>query len=63
MRTRPFLTAVSVTEKTGLTMPTVNAALAQLQSLGIVKEITGRKRGRVFAYGAYLDILSEGAAG
>lgn len=41
-------------------MPTVNVALAQLQSLGIVREITGRKRGRVFAYSAYLDILSEG---
>jgi hypothetical protein len=30
-------------------------------TLGIVKEITGRKCGRVFAYSAYLDILSEGA--
>lgn len=61
MRTSPFLTAVAVVEKTTLTMPTVNAALVQLQSLGIVREITGRKRGRVFAYSAYLDILSEGA--
>jgi Fic family protein len=61
MRTRPFLTAVAVTEETTLTMPTVNAALAQLQSLGVIREITGRKRGRVFAYSAYLDILSEGA--
>lgn len=61
MRTHPFLTAVAVTEKTTMTMPTVNAALAQLQSLGIVREITGRRRGRVFAYSAYLDILSEGA--
>jgi hypothetical protein len=41
-------------------LPTVHAALAQLQTLGIVKEITGRKRGRVFVYSAYLDILSEG---
>ena len=61
MRTRPFLTATAAAEQSGLTMPTVNAALAQLQSLGLVEEITGRKRGRVFAYRAYLDILSEGA--
>ena len=60
MRTRPFLTAAAAVEQSGLTMPTVNAALAQLQSLGLVEEITGRKRGRVFAYSAYLDILSEG---
>ena len=61
MRTRPFLTATAAVEQSGLTMPTVNAALAQLQSLGLVEEVTGRKRGRVFAYRAYLDILSEGA--
>ena len=60
LRTRPFLTAAAAVEQSGLTMPTVNAALAQLQSLGLVEEITGRKRGRVFAYSAYLDILSEG---
>lgn len=61
MRTRPFLTATAAVDQSGLTMPTVNAALAQLQSLGLVEEVTGRKRGRVFAYRAYLDILSEGA--
>jgi len=61
MRTRPFLTATAAVQQTGLTMPTVNAALAQLQALGIVEEVTGRRRGRVFAYRAYLDILSEGA--
>ena len=62
-RTRPFLTAAVAAEQTALTMPTVNAALGQLQSLGLVNEITGRKRGRVFAYSAYLDILSDGAGG
>ncbi len=60
MRTRPFLTANLAAEQSGLTMPTVNAALAQLQSLGLIEEITGRKRGRVFAYRGYIDILSEG---
>ncbi|MCV0427044.1 MAG: Fic family protein [Roseibium sp.] len=61
MRTHPFLTATKAAEQCGLTMPTVNAALRQLQRLGLVEEITGRKRDRVFAYQAYLDILSEGA--
>jgi Fic family protein len=61
MRTTPFLTAIAAAARSGLTMPTVNSALAQLQALGIAHEITGRKRNRVFAYRAYLDILGEGA--
>jgi hypothetical protein len=38
----------------------VNAALADLERLGIVEEVTGRRRGRVFGYRRYLAILSEG---
>ena len=56
----PFLTANRLVEQTRLSAPTVNAALADLERLGIVKEITGRKRGRVFSYRRYLAILSEG---
>lgn len=37
-----------------------DAALADLQRLGVVTEVTGRRRGRVFSYGRYLAILSEG---
>lgn len=44
----------------GLSAPTVNTALADLENLGIVDEVTGRKRGRVFSYRKYLAILSEG---
>jgi hypothetical protein len=47
---------------TGLTPPTVNAALADFRRFGIADEVTGRQRGRVYGYRAYLDILHEGAA-
>jgi Fic family protein len=60
LQQNPFLTANLLVERTGLTAPTINAALADLESLGIVKEMTGRRRGRVFGYSAYLAILSEG---
>jgi len=60
LQQHPFLTAGQLVEQTGLTMPTVNAALADLERLGIVEEVTGRKRGRVFGYRRYLLILSEG---
>jgi Fic family protein len=56
----PLLTANRLTARTGLTAPTVNAALADLERLGVVDEMTGRRRGRVFRYSGYLAILSEG---
>ena len=56
----PFLTANQLVQRTGLSAPTVNAALADLERSGVVVEVTGRKRGRVFSYRRYLAILSEG---
>ena len=56
----PLATAKRLIQQTGLTAPTVNLALVDLQKLGIVAEMTGRRRGRVFGYGAYLTILNEG---
>lgn len=60
LQTSPFLTAQKAVEKTGLTKPTINACFEQLQKLGILEEITQKKRGRVYAYKAYLAILNEG---
>jgi len=56
----PYVTANLLVERTGLSAPTINAALADLQRLGVVEEVTGRRRGRVFGYRRYLAILSEG---
>jgi Fic family protein len=60
LQQNPFVTATLLVERTGLTAPTINAALADLQRLGVVEEVTGRRRGRVFGYRQYLAILSEG---
>ena len=60
LQQNPFLSANLLVERTGLTAPTINAALADLERLGIVDEVTGRRRGRVFGYTEYLAILSEG---
>jgi Fic family protein len=62
LQRNPFTTSGWLAEHTGLTAPTVNAALADLQRLSVVEEVTGRRRGRVFGYRAYLDILNEGTA-
>jgi Fic family protein len=60
MQTSPFITAPKARERTGLTMPTINSAINDLQRLGVVQEVTGRKRGRVYSYRAFMEILSEG---
>ena len=44
----------------GSRFPTASAAIKALQEIGIVREMSGRERGRVFAYDAYLALLSEG---
>lgn len=44
-----------------LSEPTLRAAISTLGDLEILNELTGQRRHRVFAYQAYLDILSEGA--
>ncbi|PKO34979.1 MAG: cell filamentation protein Fic [Betaproteobacteria bacterium HGW-Betaproteobacteria-7] len=60
MQTHPFLNAAQAQRKTGLSAPTVNKAFEALEGLGVVREVTGKQRGRVFAYGAFLDILDAG---
>ena len=60
LQQNPYVTANQLVERTGLTAPTVNAALADLGRLSVVEEVTGRRRGRVFGYRRYLAILSEG---
>jgi len=57
---RPINTIGRLAGETNLSLPTVTNAIAALTDLGLVREITGRKRGRVFSYGPYLDVLQQG---
>ena len=61
MQKTPFLTASKARILTGLTAPTINAALGELQRLGIVTEVTGRSRGRVYCYQRYVYLLNNEA--
>jgi len=56
----PIATSGSLVAKTGFTPATVNKALGHLERLGIVKELTGRKRNRLFSYASYIEIMSHG---
>jgi Fic family protein len=57
----PILSIPTAAEHVGMTFPTVAAAIHHMQQLEILREITGKQRGRRFAYGRYLDIVNEGA--
>ncbi len=59
LKKNPYLTAAATVKKTGLTLPTVNSALTTLEELKILREITGRKRDRVYEYHAYVSILQD----
>lgn len=43
-----------------LTEPPVYSAIARLEELGILREVTGRQRGKVYTYAEYLALLNEG---
>ncbi|MCO5121614.1 MAG: Fic family protein [Burkholderiaceae bacterium] len=61
LRRRPLATINDLVERAGVNYQTAARAVQALEGLGIVREITGRRRDRVFAYDAYLAILNEGA--
>ncbi len=42
------------------THPAVGKSLRRMEELGIVREMTGRRRKRLYVYDAYLKTLSEG---
>ena len=60
LQRRPLATVGWLVPRTGLSTPTVGKALDTLVGEGIAREITGRRRRRVFAYDRYLALLNEG---
>ena len=56
----PIATSGRLVEKTGITPVTVSKALRHLVQLGIVRELTARKRNRLFSYAGYVEIMNRG---
>ena len=55
-----ILNIATLSKTTSLTAATVGKALdAMAGTLGMVREVTGQKRNRVYAYGAYINILNQ----
>jgi Fic family protein len=60
LQRKPITGIREIKKDLGLTYPTVAGALDRMKNEHIVKELTGFKRNRVFAYAPYVELLSEG---
>ena len=56
---RPTITVNAVRQLIGATFPAANQLVARLVDVGILREITGRVRNRIFAYQGYIDLFDE----
>ncbi|MCK4410076.1 MAG: Fic family protein, partial [Candidatus Eisenbacteria sp.] len=60
LRTTPLISISVASKRSGLSGPTVGGSMQRLADLGIVREVTGNRRNRVFVYERFVGILSEG---
>ena len=60
LTSRPLLSLSDAQKESGLAFPGASSGMNLLVELGIAREITGRRRNRLFAYDRYLDTLNEG---
>lgn len=61
MKKLPQVTVPLLAKELQMTQPTVRSALNHLSSIGVLVEVSGKKRDKVYVYRKYLDILEEGA--
>jgi len=57
---RPIASPNWLKEKTQLSPATVSSCLVHLKRAGIVKELTGRKRNRLYGYSRYTEVMNQG---
>jgi len=56
----PFVSLPGVSDYLKITWPTAKASVERLVKLGILKEVSGRKRGRIYCAEELLNIVAEG---
>ena len=60
LKSQPVLTLPAACRNTNLSFHTAPSAMELLVTLGIAREITGKRRGRLFLYDEYIATLNEG---
>lgn len=59
---QPMLTVNQIRDVIGMTYPVAADLVRRMEALGLLVEVTGRSRNRVFAYRPYLALLGEDLA-
>jgi len=62
LQKRAIQNIASLSRATGLSVPTVQAAVSRMEELGMVVELSGKLRGKLYGYRQYLHILEAGAS-
>lgn len=60
LQEKPIASIKKIATMTGLSVPTVTTCLGAMEQFGILEEVTGNKRGRIYIYSDYIKILNEG---
>ncbi|MFA4948801.1 MAG: Fic family protein [Candidatus Krumholzibacteriia bacterium] len=60
LKMRPIISLHEAGTRAGISFPTASTGMKLLEELGIARELTGKKRDRLFSYARYIEILSEG---
>lgn len=60
LQQKPIIAIPDAARESGMSAPTVAKSIQHLRDLGLLREITGKQRGRMFVYSDYLGILSQG---
>ena len=55
----PIFSINGAVKASGLSFPTVSGVVERMVDAGIVREMSGRQRGRLFVYERYLNLLNE----
>lgn len=61
MKRLPQVTVPLMAKDLKMSQPTARSALNHLTDLGVLEEVSGHKRDKVYIYRKYLDILEDGA--
>ncbi|MCS4511618.1 Fic family protein [Xylophilus ampelinus] len=54
---RPMVSSAELEKELAVSTPTANALIRELVRVGILHEITGQQRGRIYAFDAYLELF------
>ncbi|HUX79266.1 MAG TPA: Fic family protein [Alphaproteobacteria bacterium] len=61
MKRHPVTAVPYISHSLNMSPHTVTRALKNMKKIGIIREITGKKRGKIYTFHTYLDILEEGS--